>query len=62
VVERLEPQILLRPADVPLIPQVSGLQPKRHPTKARLREENLERRKALEHASEDQLADTYRWR
>src|SRR6516225_8683965 len=41
VIQRRKPQIILRPADVALIPEVTTLQPERHPSQTRLGEEDF---------------------
>src|SRR5580704_7196625 len=56
----LEAEILLRPAEVALVPQIHMLEPERDPAEAGLGEEDLELRMTLEYAGQDQLGDADR--
>jgi len=60
--ERHHVQQPLGPVAMPLVPVVGLLHPERHPPEARLREEDLELRQAIEHAAQHQLREAQRRR
>src|SRR5437660_5637224 len=62
LLQRLEAEIFLGPADMALIPQIHVLEPERDPAEPRLGKEDLQFRKALEDARQDQLRDAGRRR
>ena len=57
LLQRLEAEIFLGPAEMALIPEVGVLKPEWNPAEPRLGKEDLELRIALEDAGEDQLGD-----
>src|SRR5438034_2454486 len=60
--ERLEAQILLRPAEMALVPEIHVLEPERDPAKPGLGKEDLQLWIALEDAGEHQLGNADRRR
>ncbi len=58
----LEAELLLGPADVPLVPEIHVFEPERDPAEPRFGEKHVELGEALEHPAQHQLRDADRGR